>query len=442
MSHSILTEILKRFSTYLEEFPANLRLMCHSLLFFLIAIEIALTIYNNIDNPQFQYLKWAKTKILRIGFIIFAINKYEWLMSGIKSFFFYAVEKAVRTPIVSGEYFEDPSLIYEKGSDLAAVMFEQVSIHPKTYIYAAFGFLILFGFLLLTIQIILCWIEFYFLTGFSIIFLPFGALDIGTELYKNVFKTIMSCSIKLGVMNLWILLASVIINNLFKLTLGSITFKLVGVIVGTIYVLVAIIAFLPSLASSLLTGSPVLNANAAMSAAIGAGAALATNAYHTARMGGKAGTELGSSISKRTEQGGQKGAIYGAKLGGPVGAIVGSWVGAGVGALGGAIEGGFKGAYAAGRYGINQGLLRKPEYGANTKEKKENSKSNPANTVNSKNAESKNPQTMNTGSARSEDTNATDVLRELQSEQGPKNTANTGTQPIVNGEQGVPSWMQ
>jgi len=252
----------------------------------------------------------------------------------------------------------------------------------------------------------------------------------------------MSSSIKLCVFNIWILASDKIIRNLLEYSGKNMKYEDTLIVCGTTFVLVAVMQTLPSMTSSLLTGSPQMNAGAAMSAAIGAGAALATNAYHTARMGGKAGTELGGSIGKRTEQGGQKGAIYGAKLGGPAGAIVGSWVGAGVGALGGAIEGGFKGAYAAGRYGINQGLLRKPEYGANTKEKKEDSKSNPANTVNFKNAESKNPQTMNTSSARSEDMNATDVLRELQSEQGSKNTANTGTQPIVNGEQGVPSWMQ
>ena len=438
MSHSILTEILKRFSTYLEEFPANLRLMCHSLLFFLIAIEIALTIYNNIDNPQFQYLKWAKTKILRIGFIIFAINKYEWLMSGIKSFFFYAVEKAVRTPIVSGEYFEDPSLIYEKGSDLAAVMFEQVSIHPKTYIYAAFGFLILFGFLLLTIQIILCWIEFYFLTGFSIIFLPFGALDIGTELYKNVFKTIMSCSIKLGVMNLWILLASVIINNLFKLTLGSITFKLVGVIVGTIYVLVAIIAFLPSLASSLLTGSPVLNANAAMSAAIGAGAALGSKAIHTAKMAGKGGKGAWKGARTGWKGGNTAGGVIGS-VGGPGGSKVGSIVGRVVGATGGAVVGG---TYAAGKYGINQWLLKKPEYSSSSnKPAKESSKEKSKDSSNS--SAPKASTNVSGKDTKTPDYSNMSYQEILQSASNDEKTNLKGSEgPTVNGEKKVPDWMQ
>ncbi|CAL7878961.1 putative P-type conjugative transfer protein TrbL [Fusobacterium necrophorum subsp. funduliforme ATCC 51357] len=440
----ILTEILSNFIEILYKIPQNLRTMAMTLLFFLSTIEIALTIYNNIDNPQFQYLKWGKTKILKIGFIIFAIQKYESIIKAIKSFFLEIGTKGLGLSISSSDYFNDPSIIFDKGKKLSLIILESVEgFSPSTYIFILLALLAFVGFFVISIQIILCWIEFYFLTGISIVFLPFGALDMTGEYYKNVFKTIMSCSIKLCVFNIWILICDKIIKKaLSNPPNGIVDLDYALVVCGTAFILVAIMLILPSMTSGLLTGSPQMNAGAAMSAAIGAGAALATNAYHTARMGGKAGTELGSSINKGTEQGGQKGAIYGAKLGGPAGAIVGSWVGAGVGALGGAIKGGFKGAYAAGRYGINQGLLRKPEYGANTKEKKEDSKSNLANTVNLKNAESKNPQTMNTGSAREEDTNATDVLRELQSEQGSKNTANTGTQPIVNGEQGVPSWMQ
>lgn len=83
----ILTEILRNFIEILYKIPQNLRTMAMTLLFFLSTIEIALTIYNNIDNPQFQYLKWGKTKILKIGFIIFAIQKYESIIKAIKSFF-------------------------------------------------------------------------------------------------------------------------------------------------------------------------------------------------------------------------------------------------------------------------------------------------------------------------------------------------------------------
>lgn len=58
----IFTEILSNFIKLLEQIPGNLRTMAYSLLFSLSTIEIALTIYNNIDNENFSYIKWGKLK--------------------------------------------------------------------------------------------------------------------------------------------------------------------------------------------------------------------------------------------------------------------------------------------------------------------------------------------------------------------------------------------
>lgn len=214
----ILTEILSNFIEILYKIPQNLRTMAMTLLFFLSTIEIALTIYNNIDNPQFQYLKWGKTKILKIGFIIFAIQKYESIIKAIKSFFLEIGTKGLGLSISSSDYFNDPSIIFDKGKKLSLIILESVEgFSPSTYIFILLALLAFVGFFVISIQIILCWIEFYFLTGISIVFLPFGALDMTGEYYKNVFKTIMSCSIKLCVFNIWILICDKIIKRLFPI---------------------------------------------------------------------------------------------------------------------------------------------------------------------------------------------------------------------------------
>lgn len=440
----ILTEILNNFIEILYKIPQNLRTMAMALLFFLSTIEIALTIYNNIDNPQFQYLKWGKTKILKIGFIILAIQKYETIIKAVKSFFLEIGTKGLGLSISSSDYFNNPSIIFDKGKKLSLIILESVEgFSPSTYIFILLALLAFVGFFIISVQIILCWIEFYFLTGISIVFLPFGALDMTGEYYKNVFKTIMSCSIKLCVFNIWILICDKIIKAvLSNPPNGIVKLDYALVVCGTAFILVAIMLILPSMTAGLLTGTPQMNAGMAMSAAIGAGAALATNAYHTARMGGKAGKELGGSISKRTEQGGQKGAIYGAKFGGPAGAIVGSWVGAGVGALGGAIEGGAKGAYAAGRYGINQGLLRKPEYGpSSSKPAKESSKEK---SKDSSNSSASKPSTNVSGKdMKTPDYSNMSYQEILQSASNDEKTNLKGTDgPTVNGENKVPDWMQ
>ena len=360
MEYEILTGILRRFVIYLEDLPANLRLLAHSLLFFLLVIDIAITIYNHIDDENFSYIKWAKSKVLKVGFIIFMINKYEWVLNGVKSFFFDVAGKAIRTNLFSNnEFFENPSELYSKGADLAAYIYEEgVSWYsPSSWGYIILSILIIIGFLMLAVQLIICWIEYYFLTGFSIVFLPFGVLDVGLDYYKSVFKTILSCSIKLAVMNFWLRLSTTILNDLFKLTNKNVKLELVILIFGTLYVIVAIMQFLPSMTSGLLTGTPAVNASAAMAAAKASAWGTVTGAAHIYRgtketvkgiwQGGKTGANLG----------GSGGAFIGS-LGGPVGIAAGKIVGGTLGAVGGAAIGG---SYAGARYGVFKEKAKKRE---------------------------------------------------------------------------------
>ncbi len=364
MEYEILTGILRRFVIYLEDLPANLRLLAHSLLFFLLVIDIAITIYNHIDDENFSYIKWAKSKVLKVGFIIFMINKYEWVLNGVKSFFFDVAGKAIRTNLFSNnEFFENPSELYSKGADLAAYIYEEgVSWYsPSSWGYIILSILIIIGFLMLAVQLIICWIEYYFLTGFSIVFLPFGVLDVGLDYYKSVFKTILSCSIKLAVMNFWLRLSTAILNDLFKLTNKNIKLELVILIFGTLYVIVAIMQFLPSMTSGLLTGTPAVNASAAVAAAKASAWGTVTGAAHVYRgtkeavkgawKGGKTGANLG----------GSGGAFIGS-LGGPVGIAAGKIVGGTLGAVGGAAIGG---SYAGARYGVFKEKAKKKEDGGN-----------------------------------------------------------------------------
>ena len=374
MEYDILTGILRRFVIYLEDLPANLRLLAHSLLFFLLVIDIAITIYNHIDDENFSYIKWAKSKILKVGFIIFMINKYEWVLNGVKSFFFDVAGKAIRTDLFSNnEFFENPSELYSKGADLAAYIYDEgVSWYsPSSWGYIILSILIIIGFLMLAVQLIICWIEYYFLTGFSIVFLPFGVLDVGLDYYKSVFKTILSCSIKLAVMNFWLRLSTTILNDLFKLTNKNVKLELVILIFGTLYVIVAIMQFLPSMTSGLLTGTPAVNASAAVAAAKASALGTVTGAAHVYRgtkeavkgawKGGKTGANLGSS-----------GGAFVGSLGGSVGIATGKIVGGTLGAIGGATIGG---SYAGGRYAVFKEKSKKKDDDGNSNNSSSNNSS-------------------------------------------------------------------
>ena len=335
----VFTEILDNFIKILENIPGNLKSMSMTLLYFLSTIDIALTIYKNINNPDFNYINWAKTKILKVGFIVFAIKSYEWFLTMVKDFFISIGTKGLGLSLNSNNYFNDPSAIWDKGREIGGRVIDQLSWRPATYIFILLGLLTYIGFFLLAMRIIICWVEYYFLTGFSIVFLPFGALDLGVEYYKNVFKTIISCSIKLGVFNMWLLIRDKLMKSIMVVE-KKYDLDAALVVCGTVYILVAIMLSMPSITTSLLTGSPAVNAGAAMAGATGAIAGMTRGMGHAYR-----GT-------KETVKGAVKGAKIGANsiggsLGAPgsVGNIVGSTFGGAVGAIVG-------GSYAGARYGV------------------------------------------------------------------------------------------
>ncbi len=374
MTQDILSSILRRFIIYLEVLPYNLRLFAHTALFFFATINIALTIYNNIDNDNFNYLKWGRVYILKIGFILWVINKYEWFLAGIKDFFFYAVEKAIRIKYTTNDYIMDPSRLYSQGQDVAGYIKENfISLkNPISSIgYWIFYFLILIGFLILTIQIITCWIEYYFLTGFAFIFLPFGALDLTLEPYKNLFKLIMGASIKLAVMQFWLLLCSVILKDIFKISrVEGLGITGLGLLLGSIYVIVAIMQFLPSMTSSLLMGSPTMNTSQAAGVVVGSAVGSVIGTMAAAKGAGK---------------GGKKGSDVGGAVGTKIGAIFGGPIGAGVGAIGGKIVGGaigatVGGAYAGAKYGFTKrGLEKEDKKDENSSKEKKTTKTETTN---------------------------------------------------------------
>ena len=335
----VFTEILDNFIKILENIPGNLKSMSMTLLYFLSTIDIALTIYKNINNPDFNYINWAKTKILKVGFIVFAIKSYEWFLTMVKDFFISIGTKGLGLSLNSNNYFNDPSAIWDKGREIGGRVIDQLSWRPATYIFILLGLLTYIGFFLLAMRIIICWVEYYFLTGFSIVFLPFGTLDLGVEYYKNVFKTIISCSIKLGVFNMWLLICDKLMKSIMVVE-KKYDLDAALVVCGTVYILVAIMLSMPSITTSLLTGSPALNAGATMAGATGAIAGMTRGMGHAYR-----GT-------KETVKGAVKGAKIGSSVGngflgglGTTGGIIGNTVGGFAGAIVG-------GSYAGARYGV------------------------------------------------------------------------------------------
>lgn len=173
--------------------------------------------------------------------------------------------------------------------------------------------LIIIAFCMIAFSLVITWIEYYFLIGISIIFVPFGILDTTEGYYKNIFKTIIGCNIKLFVIEFWLLLCEPIILNLevsnefiSKLNIISITI--------TVIVLGLILLSMPKLASSISTGSPAMSAGATMGSAIG-GLAIATRnlskAFGAAKNVTGGALQTGGEGAKETALGSMKGAKRG-----------------------------------------------------------------------------------------------------------------------------------
>lgn len=344
-----LTDISKKFIQYLIVIPQNLKIASVAMLILLLTLDLMLMGKKLIADENFNPVKYLINKTWQFSYLIFVILNYSWLIESIRTGFSKVASLATGITLNS-KYIKDPSSVVTKGSKLAwGVVTKGVNAFPTTWPYLLIALLIIIAFCMIAFSLVITWIEYYFLIGISIIFVPFGILDTTEGYYKNIFKTIIGCNIKLFVMEFWLLLCEPIILNLevsnefiSKLNIIPITI--------TVIVLGLILLSMPRLASSILTGSPTMSAGAAMGSAIG-GLAMATRnlskAFGTAQnvTGGalQTGGEGVKETALGTMKGAQRGGEMGAKLGsvlGPVGTALGGAIGTAAGAtVGGAYSG-------------------------------------------------------------------------------------------------------
>lgn len=340
-----LTDISKKFIQYLIVIPQNLKTASVAMLILLLTLDLMLMGKKLIADENFNPVKYLINKTWQFSYLIFVILNYSWLIESIRTGFSKVASLATGITLNS-KYIKDPSSVVTKGSKLAwGVVTKGVNAFPTTWPYLLIALLIIIAFCMIAFSLVITWIEYYFLIGISIIFVPFGILDTTEGYYKNIFKTIIGCNIKLFVMEFWLLLCEPIILNLevsnefiSKLNIIPITI--------TVIVLGLILLSMPRLASSILTGSPAMGAGQAMSSAI-AGFTTATSLLTKGGSAAKSVTQTtGEGVAETaqgTMKGAQRGGEMGAKLGsvlGPVGTALGGAIGTAAGAtVGGAYSG-------------------------------------------------------------------------------------------------------
>lgn len=343
-----LTDVMEMFIDKLKVLPQNLENHALKLLMVLTIIDIA---YQVFEVENIDWTKWIVKKVMRVGLLMWIIKEWDWLLKEIAVGFIRIGEIGFGGNIENCKYVDNPSKLISKANEIGNTILESTSmISPRTWANLILWAFLMVGFFFIAFSIIIIWIEFYMLTGIGIMFIPFGTLKVGENYFSSVCKLVVGCGIKLCVLNTMILLIEPIIEKLAITKEGGTNgfCYLITVVMILAYMTLKI----PDMAAAMLSGTPGMNAAAAIGtgmAAIGMSLASIKTAVNTIDAG-KGGIK---GVKKGAETGGNIGGKIGSSIGGIFGAG-GAAVGGKIGtAIGGTVGAGLYGTYSAAKLGKN-----------------------------------------------------------------------------------------
>lgn len=353
IENQTLTDVLEVFIEKLEVLPQNLENPALKLLMVLTVLDIAWQVFR---VEEINWNKWLVQKIMRVGILMWIIKSYDWLLTEIINGFIMIGEIGFGKSLESSSlYIKNPSLLIVKAGALGEVILKATKLtSPRTWANLILWAFLMIGFFFIAFSIIIVWIEFYLLTGIGIMFIPFGTLKTGETYFQNVCKIIVGCGIKMCVLNSMILLIQPILENL-KIVKSDGTIGFAHVIT-VIMILAYMTLKIPDIASGFLSGTPGMNAAAAMTTGMAA-LGMTLGSLKTSIKG----TVGGIDATKGAVQGARAGSSAGSKVGGNIGGTIGgvfgetgAKIGGAIGStVGGAVTGGLYSAYSAARLGTN-----------------------------------------------------------------------------------------
>ncbi len=331
-----LTDVMEMFVDKLKVLPQNLENHALKLLMVLTILDITYQVFN---VEEIDWTKWLVRKVMKVGLLMWIIKEWDWLLGEIVAGFIKIGEIGFGGKIQDCAYIDNPSKLISKANKAGDAILEATSmISPRTWANLILWAFLMVGFFFIAFSIIIIWIEFYMLTGIGIMFIPFGTLKVGENYFLNVCKLVVGSGIKLCVLNTMILLIEPIIEKLtVTKNIGTNGFCYV---ITVVMILAYMTLKIPDMAAAFLSGTPGMNAAAAIStgmAAVGltlGGIKSAVGAVDAGKggvMGAKKGAETGGNIGGKV--GGAVGSLFGKggeAVGSKIGGVVGGTVGAGV----------------------------------------------------------------------------------------------------------------
>ncbi len=287
MQFNTLTLTLQNFITALSGAYGRIQGSASTLLGILVGIEVVLlglwTALGGGDNVVGVF-----KRILHIGAWVWIVQSYPTLCKDL-------VESLVKAGLLAGggsgdvSLLMDPSRLAGYGLDATEPLTHKLADLGMTdlsdLIVFGFGYLaILACFLIMAINVFLAVLEYYVFAALAGIFLPFGLLSPTKFLAEKAIGAVVSASVKLMVLGLVTAIIDPVLSSI-RFAGPEITFNELWSVFLTVCALMFLCWKAPSLAGSLLGGSPHLGVDHALQAVttpIAAGMAAGTVAGRVA----------------------------------------------------------------------------------------------------------------------------------------------------------------
>jgi len=151
-----------------------------------------------------QGITWERLffKVIKIGLIFFVIQNYAYLLNAVLNSFVQLGGLVANTKHLNQVIF-NPAEIWKYGYNVGVQLLQSaVSVNglglSLLEIILGFGVILVFG--LLGIQIILQLVGFYLIALIALLFLPFGAFNLGAGMFDRAVQTVLKAGVRVMVL--------------------------------------------------------------------------------------------------------------------------------------------------------------------------------------------------------------------------------------------------
>jgi type IV secretion system protein TrbL len=352
----VLTNLLNAFLAVFGLASGNLTGEASRLLLIMAAVELTLAgIYWSLRGENL--VVGLLQKVLLIGLFMWFVANWAFLGNSVLNGFIWAGATAGGMNATQGiALMNDPSQIISQAFAITGPLSTQTAAMSWTSLGEILMFdlaelFILIGYFILAIQVFITLLEFYIVSGLSLILVPFGVFKHTAFLAERALGTVISFGIKLMVLTFIVAASSQVMNRLAFPAGNTITLQ-AAYCVMLAALAVAFLAWnAPSVAAGMISGGPSLTAGTVA----GAGAAVAAGGFALFQAARAAGSTLAGATRAAA------GAAGTVRTAGALGAAAAEVAGtsrtmgaasgiaqAGVSAVREATTGGLRQAYAAG----------------------------------------------------------------------------------------------